>query len=78
MTLKLDRAQCCRLALACETLRQALEREAADTQTTADRRQIAQSSAAVWARLHDIVREQIAENDRKQAERAAAKRGDSA
>lgn len=77
MTLKLDRLECCRLATACETIREALDREAADHQTTADRRQIAQSSAAAWARLHDIVREQIAAEDQKRAERAA-KRGDSA
>lgn len=70
MTLKLDRSDCARLALACTTLQQALEREAADPATSADRRPIAQSSAAAWARLHDRLRAQIDEFDRKQAERA--------
>jgi hypothetical protein len=70
MTLKLDRSDCARLAIACTTLQQALEREAADAATTAERREIAQSSAAAWGRLHDEIRAQLDDWDRKQAERA--------
>ena len=70
MTLKLDRSKCNRLATACTAIAQNLEREAADDQTSADRREIAQRSAALWAALHDEVRAQIDEYDRKQAERA--------
>lgn len=70
MTLKLDRSDCARLAMACTALQQFLEREAADPETSADRRPIAQSSAAAWRELHDRVRAQIDEHDRKQAERA--------
>lgn len=44
MTLKLDRSDCTRLALACTALQQSLENEAADPATSADRRTIAQSS----------------------------------
>lgn len=70
MTLKLDRSDCNRLSTACLALQQSLENEAADPATSADRRTIAQSSAAAWARLHDRIRAQIDEFDRKQAERA--------
>ena len=70
MTLRLDRNEVVRLAIACTTLQQALEREAADAATAADRRTIAQSSAAAWGRLHDEIRAQLDDWDRKQAERA--------
>ena len=66
MTLKLDRSDCTRLALACTALQQSLENEAADPATSADRRTIAQSSAEMWKRLHDAIREQVNDFDRKQ------------
>lgn len=70
MTIKIDRSKCCRLALACTAIAQDLEREASDPSTSDDRREIALSSAATWHALHDEVRAQIDEYDRKQAERA--------
>lgn len=70
MTLKLDRSKCNRLATACLAIAQSLEREAADPATGADRREIAQRSAAMWHALRSEVRAQIDEYDRKQAERA--------
>lgn len=70
MTLKLDRSDCTRIAMACTALQQYLEREATNPATSSDRRPIAQNSAAAWAALHDRVRAQIDEHDRKQAERA--------
>lgn len=73
MTLKLDRSDCNRLAIACLTLQHSLEREAADDQTNADRREIAQRSAKMWERLHEAVRAQVDDFDRKQAERKSAK-----
>lgn len=57
-----------RLATACTA--QNLEREAADDQTSADRREIEQRSAAMWDALCDEARAKIDESDRKQAERA--------
>lgn len=69
MTLKLDRSKANRLSMACLTIAQSLEREAADAATNADRREIAQRSAAMWHELRNEIRAQIDEFDRKQAER---------
>ena len=69
MTLKLDRSKCCKLLKACTAIAHSLESEATDDQTNADRRKIAQESAAMWNSLHDEVRAQIDEFDRKKAEK---------
>lgn len=65
MTLKIDRQHACKLSTACLTVAQMLEREAADPETTAERREIAQRSAEMWYALRDEVREQIAAWDEK-------------
>ena len=69
MTLKLDRSKCCRLSMACLSMAQIFEREAADDQTNADRRKMAQESAAMWNSLYDEVCAQIDEFDWKKAEK---------
>lgn len=69
MTLKLDRSDCARLMIACTALQHSLENEASNQETSADRRTIAQGSAEAWAQLHDRLRDQVDEFDRKQAER---------
>lgn len=69
MTLKLDRSKCNRLSMACLTIAQSLEREAADPATNSDRREIAQRSAEMWYHLRDEIRTQIDAFDKKQAEK---------
>lgn len=66
MTLKLDRSFCCKLALACITLSDSLERESLDPETNEDRKAIAKCSAEFWKGLHDLIRNQITEFDLKQ------------
>ena len=65
MTLKIDRQHACKLSTACLTVAQMLEREAADPETTAERREIAQRSASMWYALREEVRAQIDEWDAK-------------
>lgn len=65
MTLKIDRQHACRLSTACLTVAQMLEREAADPETNADRREIAQRSAEMWYAIREEVRAQIEAWDAK-------------
>lgn len=65
MTLKIDRQHACRLSTACLITAQMLEREANDTETTAERREIALRSAEMWYAIRDEVRAQIEEWDAK-------------
>lgn len=65
MTLKIDRQHACKLSMACLAVAQMHEREAADPETTAERREIAQRSAEMWYAIRDEVRVQIDEWDAK-------------
>ena len=66
MTIKMDRSKVSSLSIACLEIAFSLENEARDPNTSADRREIAESTAAMWHELHDEVRAQIEAWDAKQ------------
>lgn len=65
MNLKIDRSHACKLSMACLFCAQSLKQEAADPNTSADRKEIAQSSAQMWYDLREEVRAQIEAFDEK-------------
>jgi hypothetical protein len=65
MTLKIDRQHACKLSMACLAVAQMHEREAADPETTDDRRAVCKSSAEMWYAIREEVRAQIDEWDAK-------------
>jgi hypothetical protein len=67
MTLKIDRQDACKLALACTALADWQRRRANDPDEPIDSRENGARSEAMWNRLHDLVMEQIGAFDEKQA-----------
>lgn len=65
MTIKIDRSDACKLMLACTALSQSLKRESIDENVTEDRRIKAASSAGMYDRLHDVLKESIEAWDAK-------------
>ena len=66
MLLRINESECELLATACASMQNELEKKAADPETNEDERFIALNNAGVWKRLHDAIREQITDFDRKQ------------
>ena len=63
MNLDIKRNEACMLVLACLGIAQDHENEAADMQTTEDRRKVCVETAKLWRALHDNIKKQVAEHD---------------
>lgn len=73
MTIKIDRAHVCKLMFACSSLYNSMMKESLDPDTNPDRKEKAYSSAGMWERIHDELKEQLDAFDKKEAERREKK-----
>ena len=73
MTIKIDRAHVSKLMIACSTIYNGLINEALDPDTSIERKEKAYSSADMWERIHDELKEQLDAFDKKEAERREKK-----